>query len=218
MPKHYQLLDFDADAKGGRDRRSLAEKILPKKLDGLSVLDVGCAEGFFCYEAKRLGAEKVIGIDRKDSRIVSARGAVSGVEFMEADFMNMDLSVIGRFDYVLCLNVLHHVGDVLAMLNRLISVTEKYLILEVPDLREQNAGIVLGRFWTNVFKVLPSTWHPPVMVYGHHNSICISPLALKRILLQNFGDIIQNVDVFASYFSRKKSRYVLTISIDRRAT
>jgi tRNA (mo5U34)-methyltransferase len=36
---------------------------LPEEMQGLRVLDVGCAEGFFSFEAERRGAREVIAID-----------------------------------------------------------------------------------------------------------------------------------------------------------
>src|SRR6185295_8531053 len=36
---------------------------LPDDLSGMRVLDIGCAEGFFSFEAERRGAREVVGID-----------------------------------------------------------------------------------------------------------------------------------------------------------
>src|ERR1700756_1312935 len=36
---------------------------LPDDMTGMRVLDIGCAEGFFSFEAERRGAREVIGID-----------------------------------------------------------------------------------------------------------------------------------------------------------
>src|SRR5579872_4504284 len=36
---------------------------LPADLTGKRVLDVGCAEGFFSYEAERRGAKEVVAVD-----------------------------------------------------------------------------------------------------------------------------------------------------------
>ena len=36
---------------------------LPDDMTGLRVLDVGCAEGFFSFEAERRGASEVISLD-----------------------------------------------------------------------------------------------------------------------------------------------------------
>ena len=36
---------------------------LPARMDGMRVLDVGCAEGFFSFEAERRGAAEVVSID-----------------------------------------------------------------------------------------------------------------------------------------------------------
>jgi 2-polyprenyl-3-methyl-5-hydroxy-6-metoxy-1,4-benzoquinol methylase len=35
---------------------------LPESMSGMRVLDIGCAEGFFSFEAERRGAREVIGL------------------------------------------------------------------------------------------------------------------------------------------------------------
>ena len=39
----------------GQDRSNTASLVLPDKLDGQSVVDIGCCYGYFCYEARRGG-------------------------------------------------------------------------------------------------------------------------------------------------------------------
>ena len=45
----------------------------PKSFNGETVLDIGCNIGMICFDAKRRGAKRVVGIDYKQETIEVAR-------------------------------------------------------------------------------------------------------------------------------------------------
>ncbi|HEY7529963.1 MAG TPA: DUF1698 domain-containing protein [Gemmatimonadota bacterium] len=112
---------------------------LPADLRGRSVLDVGCNAGFFAVEAKRRGAERVLGVDSQRQAIRQARFArdVLGldIEYRRRsiyDFGPED----GAFDVVLALGLLYHCKHLVLATERLFAVTRELLIVEsavVPD-------------------------------------------------------------------------------------
>jgi len=118
---------------GGRDRAPTAHAIFPEDLRGKTVLDVGCRVGYFCFEAARRGAARVVGIDWNARAIARARELADclglDVEFRLAD-ADQELPS-ESFDYVLCLNLLHHLRDPLAALERMGTITRDRLALEV---------------------------------------------------------------------------------------
>jgi SAM-dependent methyltransferase len=141
----------------GTDRSNTLDKILPADLSGKSVLDIGCRYGFFSFEAARRGARRVLGVDFDQEALTKARKVAAinklDVEFREADVSRNDLTE--AFDYVLCLNVLHHLRDPIGVLNHLIDITNERLILEVAGL--------WGNDRRKIFqKNSPATWliHP----------------------------------------------------------
>lgn len=83
---------------------------IPENLAGKSLLDVGCAEGLFCLESARRGASRVVGIDARFTALLSgtfqAKQERLAVAFRIGVFPQLGLR--DRFDYVLCLSVLHH--------------------------------------------------------------------------------------------------------------
>jgi SAM-dependent methyltransferase len=83
---------------------------MPSSLKGSSVLDIGCADGFFCELCAKHGATSVLGIDGAFGRLLRARfHALKGqlnINYRAGIFPN--LGVRTKFDYVLCLSVLHH--------------------------------------------------------------------------------------------------------------
>ncbi|HXV24968.1 MAG TPA: methyltransferase domain-containing protein [Alphaproteobacteria bacterium] len=117
----------------GHDRSETARRIFPGQLEGQSVLDVGCSLGYFCFEARRRGAQRVVGLDFDSSNLRKAQILSEileqPVEFILAD---LDRGPLGeQFDHVLCLNVLHHLADPILGLDRLIDAAKRRLILEV---------------------------------------------------------------------------------------
>ena len=94
----------------GLSSKKLEALHLPLDLRGKSVIDVGCAEGFFCMECARRGAERVLGVDSSLGRLMVATFIAlqqeMNIQYRMGVFPNLGVS--DRFDYVLCLSVLHH--------------------------------------------------------------------------------------------------------------
>jgi SAM-dependent methyltransferase len=78
---------------------------------GKRVLDIGCRDGLFCFEAERRGAVEIIGVDNDISR-----GAVdllipflrSKVQMVEANALYLTPEEFGKFDIILFAGVLYH--------------------------------------------------------------------------------------------------------------
>jgi tRNA (mo5U34)-methyltransferase len=80
-------------------------------LRGKRVLDVGCRDGLFSFEAEKLGAAEVIGIDNDLSPGVPeflTRCLRSRVRFHSFNLFDLRPETFGRFDVVLFPGVLYH--------------------------------------------------------------------------------------------------------------
>jgi SAM-dependent methyltransferase len=131
----YQRMDLPHGlATRGEDRSATAQLILPERMDGRAVLDVGCCYGFFLYQAKQRGATRLVGLEKNPERLRHARilRDVYGetLELGDDDFQ----AVCEResFDDVLLLNVLHHLREPVAALRTLARAARKRLIVEFP--------------------------------------------------------------------------------------
>ena len=71
---HRIELPYDLHT-SGRDRSEARDLILPESLDGKSVLDVGSAYGYFCFEAEARGASRVVGVELEEDRFHDALAA-----------------------------------------------------------------------------------------------------------------------------------------------
>ena len=81
------------------------------KLAGKRVLDIGCRDGLFSFEAERRGAAEVVGIDNNLSRgaievLIPAMG--SRVRMHEKNVLDLAPEDFGRFDVVVFAGVLYH--------------------------------------------------------------------------------------------------------------
>jgi tRNA (mo5U34)-methyltransferase len=93
---------------------------LPKDLSGRTVLDVGCNAGFYSFEMKRRGAERVVAID-SDARYLAQAQLASRVLDMEIELRQLSIYEIQRlkekFDLVLFLGVIYHLRHPLLALD-----------------------------------------------------------------------------------------------------
>jgi tRNA (mo5U34)-methyltransferase len=105
---------------------------LPEDFAGMSVLDVGCFDGFYAFLAERRGAVRVVAVDNEQYRLwVASRWGVeleggegfravhgllgSAVEYRRMDAFALD-GLEERFDLVYCFGILHRVENPLGLL------------------------------------------------------------------------------------------------------
>jgi tRNA (mo5U34)-methyltransferase len=109
---------------------------LPTDLTGRAVLDIGCSEGFFAFEAERRGAARVLGVDtapglaEKFSLLTGALDSM--VEFREMAIYDIGPESTGCFDLVIFLSVFQHLRHPYLALDRISTVTDDLAIMEVP--------------------------------------------------------------------------------------
>jgi tRNA (mo5U34)-methyltransferase len=126
---------------------------LPDHMRGMRVLDIGCAEGFFSFEAERRGAQAVVAIDcSPDSvrRFQICRGALgSTATAYLCNVYDISPRAFGTFDLVLFFAVLYHVRNPLLALERVLGVCAGTLLLQTATHEVTGAADVpLARFQT----------------------------------------------------------------------
>ena len=133
----YQRIELPYGlATPGPDRSETARLVLPRDLAGETVLDVGCYLGYFCHEAKRRNAGRVLGLEMDDERLRQAR-ALAGFAGHDIEFRRFDLEADDldeQFDVVLLLNVIHHARRPMDMLAKVARYARRRLVLEVPGI------------------------------------------------------------------------------------
>lgn len=106
---------------------------VPKSLEGKTVLDIGCWDGAWSFEAKRRGATRVLATDRfswggggwgQRGAFETARDALElGVEDMIIDVMELSRDRVGQFDVVFFFGVLYHMRHPMLALEKVRDVT-----------------------------------------------------------------------------------------------
>jgi SAM-dependent methyltransferase len=121
---HQQDFDGRGDSKSAEklkalrldDLAVLTERDPTCPLKGLAVLDLGCNEGYFCVEAVRQGASRVVGIDANAAFIDAARARCPEATFLNTSWWNIPDE---RFDVVLFLSTMHYESDPKGLFDRI---------------------------------------------------------------------------------------------------
>lgn len=109
----WNLMDAPRDSEKRVEEMQLDSVSFKNK----SVLDLGCANGFFCRYASRMGASSILGIDHKsnqnDDPIIADYLLAFGKRFHNIEFNDIDLSMVNLntpHDIVFYLSMNFHIG------------------------------------------------------------------------------------------------------------
>ncbi|MGY8788961.1 MAG: class I SAM-dependent methyltransferase, partial [Pseudomonadales bacterium] len=177
----------------GNDR-SHSLSLLDKDLTGKSILDIGCAYGYFCFEAEKRNAARVVGTELKRHRYIGANiikqmtGAKSQILYenifdtsINNDSNNRE-SNNGNFDIVLLLNVIHHLKEPIKALRMIAGICTEKLIIEFPTLSDSKFNSTLST---------PANFDSSLPIIGvslqieQDQTFLFSPQAIERILLDH---------------------------------
>ncbi|HVF73132.1 MAG TPA: DUF1698 domain-containing protein [Chthoniobacterales bacterium] len=166
---------------------------LPADLSGKSVLDVGCNGGFYCVEAKRRRAQRVLGVDGQRQHVrqgLFVRKVLGlDLEFRRFSVYDLDPEAIGRFDITLALGLVYHLKHLVLALERLYDITNELLILETaiipPDKTPESFVQELGSITQTLHPLLYAE-NPPDAKEQVFNWFLPSAPALQALLL-NIG-------------------------------
>lgn len=103
---------------------------LPKSLSGKSFIDIGCWEGFFCVEALKRGASRVVGLDMCTSPKLLENLDKYDFEFVQMDIQSEKFLTLPQFDVVSFCGVLYHHENPMSALFRLRKMVKELLVVE----------------------------------------------------------------------------------------
>jgi tRNA (mo5U34)-methyltransferase len=104
---------------------------LPADLTGKRVLDIGCWDGFYSFEAERRGA-RVTSLDcwRPENFFKAKQALQSQAVFHELSVYEATKARLGAFDIVFFLGVLYHLRHPLLALERVCELTREFAVIE----------------------------------------------------------------------------------------
>lgn len=178
-------------------------------LEGNSLLDVGCAEGAFCFASEKLGFDEVVGIELKRDRFLAAcvHRDVSGSQCI---FRIQDVFALPQnesFDVVLLLNVLHHLQNPISALIHLANKCNRRLILEYPTLNDQKFTATIQRPIDDL-NALPLIGVS--LLASQDQTFLFTDLAIQRICVDNLK-IFREVEFLPSPRARGRSIAICTV-------
>ena len=132
----------------GENLKDTADFIFPKSLKRKSVLDIGCNYGYFCHEAKKRGANEVVGLEvnKKTAKIAKKISSLigDGVEIINGDIKNLDFKK--RFDIILLLNVIHHLINPFEIMEKISKICNDVVIVELPSPSDEGFLARTGKY------------------------------------------------------------------------
>lgn len=194
----------------GADNSSEKLKTIKMKehVRGRTVLDIGAWDGFFSFEAERLGADKVVAVDPfmwNGNQWGSKEGFVLAKQILNSKVQDIDLEDIseidtfGTFDTVLFLGVFYHLKDPLVVLEKVANVTGKVLILETElDLREEKFPMM--SYNDEVYSDHTNYWFPNQKLVES----LLNTVGFKEVKMVHKSDMLWRLG--RSYLNRGKSK------------
>lgn len=110
-----------------------------KRLIGETCIDVGCAMGHSTAAMADLYPARWFGVDLSLTAIAGARENFPNLTFFDASLMD-DLIALGKFDSVVCSEVIEHVEDDALFAGTLQVMARKRLIITTPNKRVNDPG------------------------------------------------------------------------------
>lgn len=172
MDKFYKIWDKDKTVEGTTLKRATGELepmestkqavelISEVYKPNMSVLDVGCAYGHYYREFKKRFADiHYTGVDASQHFIDKAQEIFVDAEFKVADIFDLNL---GKFDIVLCANVILHLPEFRRPIKNLIKATNQYCFIRtlINDYTSK----------TKFFKTDNIDEHDEPIDYAHQNT------------------------------------------------
>lgn len=137
---HEESITGRADFIAARIRGAIAAAFTPAEIEELSIVDVGCYDGWILERLSDLPFKRMCGIEprarniEKGEKIREILGLESRVEYKVGALENLGEE---RFDVVLCCGLLHHVEAVGAALDRLRAICNKMIFIETQCLQSE---------------------------------------------------------------------------------
>lgn len=108
-----------------------------------SVLDVGCGQGSFLLELSgKYPCIQIYGTEYSSKAVEIVRNRISTGQFEQMDLSKAALP--GKYDLVICMEILEHIEDDVTAIKNLVSMTGHYLLVSSPHGRMRKIELSYG--------------------------------------------------------------------------
>jgi len=134
----YQKMNFNGKLYfDGIDREPDYNIIFPESPKNKTILDIGCNIGYYSIKSALEGAKFVTGVDNHNifinyAKLIKNDLNLSNVKFLCDTIENFKEL---KYDYVLCLNILHHFNNIDNVIQKIINMANELIVFQVlrPD-------------------------------------------------------------------------------------
>ncbi|MEM9530804.1 MAG: DUF1698 domain-containing protein [Pseudomonadota bacterium] len=120
-------------------------------LDGASVVDLACHQGYFALQMAARGAGEILAVDARSSHVDDARlmAELTGCERFEAlqsDIHDLDPAALGTFDVVLMLGLIYHLENPVGAIRQAQALTGKICLIETQVVPHLSGNVDWGNY------------------------------------------------------------------------
>ena len=198
----YQKIDLPYGlSTSGQSRQSSLDVIFNDDLENKSLLDVGCAYGYFSFEAEKRKAKDIVGTELKNERYIGAN-IIKEIIGSDAIFVKTDVifeTINRKFDIVLLLNVIHHLKYPIYALKMLSELCNEKMIIEFPTVADK-------KFQSKLESHMNNEQIPLVGVSSYKDcdqTFLFNDEAIRRILMDH-NQFFNKVEFYESPFEKDR--------------
>jgi tRNA (mo5U34)-methyltransferase len=146
---------------------------MPESLEGKTVLDIGCWDGYFSFLAEKRKAHYVLGIDMLQGCSHQEQGTQgfefakkalnSSVLFQKKSLEEFAIKTLSLFDVTLYYGVLYHVENPISELKHLSKVTKEYTLIETAISQNNNEPRPYWEFKHGFDNDPTNFWYPNLL-------------------------------------------------------
>ena len=146
---------------------------MPESLEGKTVLDIGCWDGYFSFLAEKRNAKSVLGVDMLQGCSHQEQGTQgfefakktlkSKVGFEKKSLEEFAINTNKQFDVTLYYGVLYHVENPIAELKHLSKITKEYTLIETAISQNNNEPRPYWEFKHGFDNDPTNFWYPNLL-------------------------------------------------------
>mgnify|MGYP001389800721 CR=1 FL=1 len=142
----------------------LKNKFSDQEFRNLSILDIGCFDGYYLTNLYDLNFKRMVGVEPKQKNIDKGKRIRKFLNINEPkiEFINSDIenfSINEKFDIVMCLGVMYHLPDHFKFFEKIKNLSKKLIIIETrvvdDEIVNQKKALekseLLDVFYKNIF-------------------------------------------------------------------
>jgi tRNA (mo5U34)-methyltransferase len=117
-----------------------------------NAIDLACHQGWFSSQLIKLGFDKVLATDARESHIADAElifntfGQSGKTRTLQSDVHSLDVNALGQFDLVLCFGLIYHLENPIGALRKAHALCKNVCLIETQIAPGQTGVVDYGSY------------------------------------------------------------------------